>query len=178
MGRPGRAERIIIAERRTKLVTYRRQKRPYHEIYEELGYATPSAASKDFCRALQESIANQDAEVEVYREEQLIELEYLAEEIHKIFRAEHFLVSVGGKLVPHPVTGDPLPDRGPNLAAADRLLKINAQVAKLRGLDQSIKIEGAFTIDALNQAIIDAQQQLAALGSEADEAAGTAATED
>lgn len=172
-----RAELAQVAARRTKLVDYRRQKRPYAEIYEELGYTSVSAATKDFSRALAENLAAQDTSVELYREEQLIELEYLAEEIHKIFRAEHFLVSASGRLVPHPVTGEPLADRGPNLAAADRLLRINAQVSKLRGLEQAIKVEGAFTIDALNQAIIDAQEQLAAIGSEAGEAVGAEAAD-
>jgi hypothetical protein len=169
-----RAERAAIAARRAKLVQYRRKKIPYSEIYEELGYKSPTAASKDFTRALEESIARQDASVEVYREEQLGELEYLAEEIHRIFREPHFHVSVTtGKTATHPVTQEPLLDHGPNLAAADRLLKIAAQVAKLRGLDSPQRVEGVFTIDALNQAIVDAEQQLAAFGDEAgdDEAA-------
>lgn len=165
-----RAEKVLVADRRAKLVAYRRQKIPYHKFYAELGYTSVSAATKDFGRTLQESIARQDMQVEVYREEQLIELEYLAEEIHEIFRGEHFHVSASGRIAAHPVTGQPLLDRGPNLAAADRLLKIAAQVAKLRGLDSPTRVEGVFTIDALNQAILDAEQQLAALGSEADEA--------
>lgn len=175
MGR-SRAETAAISARRAKLVDYRRQKRPYSEIYEELGYSSTHAASRDFSRALEESIAAEHASVEVYREEQLIELEYLAEEVHKIFRGEFFHVTNTGRIAEHPRTGEALLDKGPNLAAADRLLKINAQVAKLRGLDQAIKVEGAFTVDALNQAIADASEQLAALGTEADEANGAAAT--
>jgi hypothetical protein len=173
-----RADLAYVAARRAKLVAYRRQKRPYGEIYEELGYGSEKAATRDFSRALQESIAARDTEVEIYREEQLVELEYLAEEIHKIFRADYFHVSTSGRIAVHPDTGEPLLDKGPNLAAADRLLKINAQVAKLRGIDQTIKIEGAFTIDALNQAITDAQQQLAAFGSETGETAEAEAAED
>lgn len=166
-GHPNRADKVVIADRRAKLVAYRRKKIPYSRFYAELGYSSATAATKDFTRTLQESIANQDAEVEVYREEQLIELEYLAEEIHEIFRGKYFHVSASGRVTAHPETGNPLLDKGPNLAAADRLLKINAQVSKLRGLDQPMEIKGAFTIDALNQAIVDAQQQLAALGDEA-----------
>jgi hypothetical protein len=169
-GHPNRADKVVIADRRAKLVAYRRKKIPYSRFYAELGYSSASAATKDFVRTLQESIAGQDAEVEVYREEQLIELEYLAEEIHDIFRGEHFHVSASGRIATHPETNNPLLDKGPNLAAADRLLKIAAQVSKLRGLDQAVKIEAVFTIDALNQAIVDAEQQLAALGDEADEA--------
>jgi hypothetical protein len=171
MGR-SRAETAIVSARRAKLVAYRRKKVPYAKFYEELGYASVQSARKDFTRALEESIAAEQASVEVYREEQLVELEYLAEEVHEIFRGEFFHVSTSGRIAEHPHTGEPLLDKGPNLAAADRLLKINAQVAKLRGLDQAIKVQGAFTVDALNQAIIDASEQLAALGAEADEDAG------
>lgn len=173
-----RGHHVKLAERRAKLVEYRRQKVPYSQIYEELGYGSAGEASKDFQRTLEESISRQDQSVEVYREEQLMELEYLAEEIHKIFRGEHFHVSASGRIAEHPQTGEPLLDRGPNLAAADRLLKIAAQVAKLRGLDSPTRVEGVFTIDALNQAIVDAEQQLAALEHEAGEAEGTAGPAD
>lgn len=177
MGR-SRAETAIVSARRAKLVDYRRRKVPYAEFWAELGYSSAYSASKDFSRALEESIAAQSTSVEVYREEQLVELEYLAEEVHRIFRGEYFHVSTSGRVAEHPETGEPLLDKGPNLAAADRLLKINAQVSKLRGIDQSIKIEGAFTIDALNKAIIDASEQLAAFGTEAGEAAGAATDPD
>ncbi|MHA6764697.1 hypothetical protein [Streptacidiphilus sp. PAMC 29251] len=166
-GRPNKGEQVVIADRRAKLVAYRRKKIPYSTFYAELGYPSVQAATKDFTRTLQAAVAGQDAELEVYREEQLIELEYLAEEIHEIFRGEHFHVSASGRIAADPVTGEPLLDKSPNLAAADRLLKINAQVSKLRGLDQAVKIEGAFTVEALNRAIVDAQEQLAALGDEA-----------
>lgn len=177
-GHPNRADKVVIADRRAKLVAYRRKKIPYSRFYAELGYSSASAATKDFCRTLQESIANQDTEVEVYREEQLLELEYLAEEIHDIFRSEHFHVSESGRIALHPVTDEPLRDPRPNLAAADRLLKIAAQVSKLRGLDAPTRVQGVFTIDALNQAIIDAEQQLAAAEREAGEAEGTEAAPD
>ena len=162
-----RAEKAQVAARRAKLVAYRRQRRPYKEIYAELGYSSPDAASKDFVRALQESIAAQHTEVEVYREEQLIELEYLAEEIHAEFRADHFLVSLTtGRVATHPQTGEPLRDPTPRYAAADRLLKIAEQIAKLRGLHAPTRVEGVFTIDALNKALDEARGELAALEAE------------
>lgn len=168
-----RATRATIAARRAKLVDYRRKKIPYSKFYKELGYNSINEATKDFKRALEESIARQDANVELYREEQLQELEYLAEEVHAIFREEHFVHSAAGKVVLHPDTDEPLHDAQPRLAAADRLLKIAAETAKLRGLHAPTKVEGVFTIDALNDAILDAQQQLAALGDAPGEDAGT-----
>ncbi len=169
-----RAERAEVAARRAKLVEYRRQKRPYSEIYKELGYPSANAARKDFTRALADSIARQDTNVEIYREEQIQELEYLAEEIHAEFRADHFLVSLTtGRVAAHPQTGEPLRDPGPRYAAADRLLKIADQIAKLRGLHAPTKVEGVFTIDALNRALTEARDELAALEAEDREDGGT-----
>lgn len=146
-----RAELAAVAKRRAKLIDYRRKKIPYTAFYEELGYASVNAARRDFARALEESIAAQHASAEVYREEQLSELDYLAEEAHKILRARHYVVTQSGKLVEHPETGEPLLDDGPALAAIDRLVKILDRVAKLRGLDQ-IKVQ-VLTIDAIEAEI-------------------------
>lgn len=146
-----RAELAAVAKRRAKLIDYRRKKIPYTVFWEELGYASVTAARKDFTRALEESIAAQHASAEVYREEQLSELDYLAEEAHKILRARHYVVTQSGKLVEHPETGEPLLDDGPALAAIDRLVKILDRVAKLRGLDQ-IKVQ-VLTIDAIEAEI-------------------------
>lgn len=165
-----RAERAAIAARRAKLVEFRRRKVPYGQIYEELGYSSVQAARKDFTRALEESIAAQHTSVEVYREEQLEELDYLAEEAHKILRARHYVVTQSGRIVEDPETGEPLHDDGPVLAAIDRLVKILDRVAKLRGLDAPQKLE-VMTIDAIEAAIADLNAQLAATDPEAGEAA-------
>lgn len=146
-----RAELAAVAKRRAKLIDYRRKKIPYTVFYEELGYVSVNAARRDFTRALEESIAAQHASAEVYREEQLGELDYLAEEAHKILRTRHYVVTQSGKLVEHPETGEPLLDDGPVLAAIDRLVKILDRVAKLRGLDQ-IKVQ-VLTIDAIEAEI-------------------------
>jgi hypothetical protein len=165
-----------VAERRAKLVEYRRQRIPYAQFYKELGYSSVEAASRDYSRALEESIARQDAAVEVYREEQLRELDYLAEEAHKVLRARHYVVSQAGKIVTDP-QGVPLADPGPVLAAIDRLVKILDRVAKLRGLDAPQRLE-VLTVDAIDAAIADLNQQIAALGVEAGEAAAAPGTSD
>ncbi|MEV5944434.1 hypothetical protein [Streptomyces sp. NPDC051994] len=167
-----RGERAAMAARRAKLVEYRRRKVPYSQFYEELGYANANAASRDFHRALEESIAEQHASIEVYREEQLIELDYLAEEAHKILRARHYVVTASGRIVEDPETGQPLEDDGPVLAAIDRLVKILDRIAKLRGLDAPQRLE-VMTIDAIEAAIADLNQQLAATDAEAEAPART-----
>lgn len=169
-----RAEVAAVAARRAKLVEYRRRKTPYADFYEELGYNSVSAARRDFTRALEENITAQRASVEVWREEQLAELEYLAEEAHKVLREKHYVVSASGKVAVDPDTEEPLIDHGPRLAAIDRLVKILDRVAKLRGLDAPQKLE-VMTIDAIDAAIADLNQQIAALGDEAGETAGAEA---
>lgn len=166
-----RAELAAVAKRRAKLIDYRRKKIPYTVFYEELGYVSVNAARRDFTRALEESIAAQHASAEVYREEQLSELDYLAEEAHKILRTRHYVVTQSGKLVEHPETGEPLLDDGPVLAAIDRLVKILDRIAKLRGLDAPQKLE-VMTIDAIDAAIADLNAQLAASDVEAEALAG------
>lgn len=170
-----RAAIASIAARRAKLVEYRRKKIPYATFYEELGYSSVQAARKDFTRALEESIAAQHASVEVYREEQLEELDYLAEEAHKILRARHYIVTQSGRIVEDPETGQPMLDDGPVLAAIDRLVKILDRIAKLRGLDAPQRLE-VLTIDAIEAAIADLNQQLAATDAETEAPAGTEGT--
>jgi|GEM_PF-1902587 len=169
---PNRVLQIDFAQRRAKLVEYRRRKVPYADFYEELGYGSIQSARKDFTRALEYSIAAQHASVEVYREEQLEELDYLAEEAHKVMRATHYVVAPGGRIVEDPETGRPLIDDGPRLQAIDRLIKILNRVAKLRGLDAPQKLE-VMTIDAIEAAIADLNAQIAATDPETEAAAGT-----
>lgn len=161
-----------MAARRAKLVEYRRRKVPYSQFYEELGYANANAASKDFYRILEENLAELRVSVDVYREEQLAELEHLAEEAHIVMNDRHYILTPGGKLVADPVTGDPLLDSGPKLAAMDRLVRIGDRVAKLRGTEAATKIEGVFSIDALDRALVEAREQLAAVEAEDPEDGG------
>ncbi|GAB2695996.1 hypothetical protein [Kitasatospora kifunensis] len=163
-----RANKIAINARRAKLVEYRRKKIPYSQFYEELGYSSVNEATKDFKRTLEESIARQDGSVELYREEQLQELEYLAEEAHKILREVHYVVATSGKVALDPNTDQPLIDHAPKLQAIDRLLRILDRVAKLRGTEQ-IRVE-VLTIDAIDAEIQRLSRDLAALGDEAGEA--------
>ncbi len=161
-----RAVKAEVAARRAKLVEYRRQRIPYDKFWAELGYSSRDAATRDFTRAIEESIAAQHASVEVYREEQLAELDYLAEKAHEVLRARHYMVTQSGKVVEDPETGQPMVDDGPMLAAIDRLVKILDRIAKLRGLDAPQRLE-VMTIDAIDAAIADLNQRIAAADAEA-----------
>lgn len=172
-----RAQRVTIADRRAKLVAYRRQRIPFEDIFAELGYKSSADARKDFHRALEQSIAAQHASVEVYREEQLMELDHLAEEAHKVLAATHYILTPGGKVAVDPDTEQPLLDHGPKLAAIDRLVKILDRIAKLRGTDAPTRVE-VLTIDAIEAAIADLNAQLAAADAEAGTLAAAEGTAD
>lgn len=165
MPRP-RAERAAIADRRTKLIEYRRQRRPYQDFYEELGYSSPNAARRDFNRALEENLAAVRTSAEAYREEELLELDHLAATAIEVMRTPHYEVTAAGKIAEDPSTGQPLIDDRPKLAAIDRLLKIQDRRAKLLGLDSAQKVE-VLTLDALDAEAARLNALLAASDSEA-----------
>ncbi len=170
MPRP-RAERAATADRRSKLIEYRRQRRPYREFYEELGYSSPSAASRDFNRALEENLAAVRTSAEAYREEELLELDHLAATAIRVMNTPHYEVTQSGKIVEDPATGMPLIDDKPKLAAIDRLLKIQDRRSKLLGLDAAQKVE-VLTLDALDAEAARLNALLAATDSEAGAPAG------
>jgi Lon protease-like protein len=166
-----RAKTAAIAERRAKLIDYRRERRPYREFYAELGYSSPYAASRDFNRALEENLAKVRTSIEAYREAALLELDDLAAVALRIMASQHYAVGTGGRVALDPDTGVPLIDHGPNLAAIDRVLRIQDRQAKLLGLDAAQKVE-VLTLDALDAEAARLNDLLAAGDREAAEAAG------
>jgi hypothetical protein len=169
-----RAKRADIADRRAKLIKYRLAGRAYDDIYEELGYSSAHAASRDFSRALESNIAEQRTSMEVYREAELMKLDDLTTKAMNVLLTRHFVTTQAGKIVEHPETGQPLLDDGPVLHAIDRLLKIGDRRAKLLGLDAPQRLE-VLSIDAIDDQIRGLTEQLAALDGEA---ATLAAAED
>lgn len=158
-----RAERAAVAARRAKLVQYRLDGRQYDEFWEELGYSSRYAATKDFARALEENIAAQHEGVEIWRE---IEIQRLDAEVARLTRlygrVEKLLdrervVIQFGKVVY--LDGSTIPDDAPFLQVVDRLMRIDEQRrrnserrAKLLGLDAPQRTE-VVTIDAINAEI-------------------------
>lgn len=166
-----RAAKAEVAARRAKLIEYRRQRRPYREFYEELGYSSPAAASRDFNRALEENLAEVRTSAEAYREEELLELDHLAATAIRVMHTPHYEVTQSGKIVEDPETGLPLIDDKPKLAAIDRLLKIQDRRSKLLGLDAAQKVE-VLTLDALDAEAARLNALLAAGDSEVGASAG------
>ncbi len=160
MSRP-RADIAAVAARRTRLIEYRRARRPYAEFYEELGYGSAAAARRDFNRALEENLAEVRTTAEAYREEELSELDHLAATAIEVMRTPHYEVTQAGKIAEDPRTGLPLLDDKPRLAAIDRLLKIQDRRAKLLGLDSAQKVE-VLTLGALEAEAARLNELLAA----------------
>lgn len=185
-GRPSRTDQILIAQRRTKMFEMRRDGAGFQEIADTLGYAGRTAASKDFCRMLERTIAKQHASIEVLRE---LELQRLDAELQRLTRLyakverilDKFHVTVQfGKVIS--VDGEPLEDDGPALAAVDRLVKIEdarrrngERRAKLMGLDAAQKVE-VLTLDALDAEAARLNALLAAGDSEAGTYSGDPST--
>lgn len=175
-----RARKAELAERRTRLIQYRIDGRSYEEIYQELGYSSPNAASKDFCRVLEMNIAEQHATMEVHREAEILRLDgelarlaTLYTRVEAILHEHHVVVS-NGRVVQ--LDDAPIPDDGPVLQAVDRLLRIEEarrrngeRRAKLLGLEAPQRME-VLTIDAIDAQISALTDQLAAADSQAGEA--------
>ena len=176
MGRPKRPEQVLIADRRAQMVDMRRDGKSFQEIADALGYASRHAASKDFSRTLERSIAKQHSSMEVLREMELLrldgELERLTRlyaKVEKILDKFHVTVQFGKVIT---VDDEPLEDDGPALAAVDRLVRIEdarrrngERRAKLMGLDAAQRVE--VTIDDLDAEAARLNALLAASDSEA-----------
>lgn len=179
-----RAVRATVADRRAKLIQYRLAGRRYDDVYQELGYASARAASRDFSRALEANIAEQRTSIEVYRETEILRLDAELERLDRLYAKvekilDKFHVTVQfGKVIE--LDGEPIEDDVPVLAAVDRLVKIedarrrNAERrAKLLGLDaaQRVSME-VLTIDDIDAQVRLLTEQLAADDAEAAEAGG------
>lgn len=173
---PSRAVQAATAERRAKLVQMRIAGHSFDECAQVLGYGSRDHATKDFCRILEQNIAEQRTSLEVYRELEVLRLDgeikrldTLYSQVEAILAHDHVTVSVGRVVE---LNGEPIPDEGPFLQAVDRLLRIedarrrNAERrAKLLGLDAAQKVE-VLTIDAIDAQVAELNEQLAALDRE------------
>lgn len=180
-----RAKQASVAERRSKLIKMRLAGKSFDECAAGLGYSSKSAATKDFSRALEGTMAEQSASREVYREVELLRLDEELDRLNTLYERtevlldrENVAISAGRVVL---LDSQPVPDDGPYLQIIDRLLRIEEarrrngeRRAKLMGLEAAQRVE-VLTIDDIDANIRRLNEQLAALDGEADEAAGTAA---
>lgn len=166
-----KAQRATTATRRAKAIALRLAGTPYETIAKELGYASRAAVAVDINRALEQSIAEQRVNSELLREQELLRLDQLWQEVWQVLKTEHYILHQGAVVV----HGDAkLVDDGPVLQAIDRLLKIQDRRAKFLGLDSVIKHE--VSIHEIDDEIRRLTTELGAAA--ADEADGAEAAED
>ena len=147
-----RGRMAATAQRRAAAIQMRLEGKSLDQIAAELGYASRGAASKDITRATEAAILEQRAGVEVLREQELMRLDALWQEVWPLLKTEHFVLHQGGEVEIE--QGDEtvrVIDDGPVLAAIDRLLKIQERRSKYLGLDAPVRHE--VTIDELDDQI-------------------------
>lgn len=147
-----RPRQAATAQRRAAAIRLRLEGKSYEDIATELGYSNRASACKDITRATEAAILEQRAGVEVLREQELMRLDALWQEVWRVLKTEHFVLHQGG--VVEIEQGEQLVrviDDGPVLAAIDRLLKIQERRSKYLGLDAPVRHE--VTIDELDDQI-------------------------
>jgi hypothetical protein len=177
------AHQLPIIERRRRAAEMKIAGHTWEHISDELGYGGRANAYNDVMRGLQKAVAELAIPLEEYRQleldrldAELVRLGHIQETIEAILEREHVTIQ-GGRVV---LLNDcPVPDPGPVLAAADRLIRLedarrrNAERrAKLLGLDAPTKTEGVLTLDAIDQQLQQLNGELAALEAEDPETPG------
>lgn len=174
-----RGRQAATAVRRAAAIQLRLEGRSYEAIATELGYASRAAACKDITRATEAAIIEQRAGVEVLREQELMRLDALWQEVWRVLKTEHFVLHQGSVVEREDDDGGLIKmiDDGPVLAAIDRLLRIQERRSKYLGLDAPVRHE--VTIDELDDQIRTLTRELGlSVTVEAGSAAGTEETEE
>lgn len=149
MVRPTAEARVLIAQRRARVLAMRLEHRPYYEIAAALGI-TEAVAEKDYQRARDAAQAElgeaRDATVAV----ETVKLDAVEQAVWEVLRRKHITVQ-HGKII-RDEDGNVIEDDAPVLQAADRLIRIAERRARLRGLDAPTKVE----VDDARRAEIEA----------------------
>ncbi|WP_367134443.1 MULTISPECIES: hypothetical protein [Streptomyces] len=138
-----KAQQAATAERRAKAIRLRLAGLDFDTIADQLGYASRGAATKDVIRALEKRVAEVSQQVEVLRQLRLQRLDHL--------HAAYWPEALQG-----------------NSKAAEIVLKIDQQRAKLEGTDAPQRVE-VLSIDAIDEQIRLLTDQLTAADAEAGE---------
>ena len=137
MARPTNERRVLIAQRRARVLAMRIEQRPYAEIAAELG-VSEDVARKDYAAARDAARAElgtaRDAAVAI----ESAKLDAIEQAVWEVLRREHIVIQ-HGKVVR--IGRKPVIDDDPVLRAADRLVKIAERRARLRGLDAPTKVD-------------------------------------
>lgn len=144
MARPTNERRVLIAQRRTRVLAMRVEHRPYEDIAAELGISI-EVARKDYEMARRQAAAELTASVIEHRTVELVKLDALEREAWKVLKARHITVQ-HGKIV-RDEDDKPIEDDAPVLQAIDRLERLMKRRAALLGLDAPVKVEVSAEVD-------------------------------
>lgn len=133
---------------------YRARGWTYDRVANEMGYQNRSAARKAVERAMANAVRETTEEAKT-----LLLADYNAakQEVWAVLDASHITISQGRVVE---LDGTPVPDDAPVLAAVDRLVKINQEIAKIYGAYAPTRSE-VLTIDAIDAEIRKAEAEFA-----------------
>lgn len=163
--------KLTLAERREASVKLSVKGWSYERIYREggLGHNNAQAVYRDLKAALAQRVARQDLAVDEWREKELALIDVALAKANEILDAVHLAVA-GGKVVRDEETdadgnvtrSEPIIDHGPNLAAAQALIRMSESRRKLLGTDAPAKTEVAVdqTIKYVVEATAEELEQL------------------
>jgi len=140
--------------RDAEALSYRAQGWTYGRIANAMGYTDRSAARKAVERALAADVRETTEEAKALI---LADLNAAKQAAWAVLEANHITISNG---VVVRLDGAPVPDDAPVLAAIDRVVKINQEIAKIYGAYAPVRSE-VRTIDAIDARLIELADAMA-----------------
>lgn len=132
-----RTRSIADREKDAQAVALRARGLTHRQISSQLGWNSPASAVNAISRALADGYREKLDESRRVEEDKLDDLTRL---VWREISRPHFIASATtGKVVLHPVTGEPMVDSEAVLRGVDRLIRIADRRAKLRGLDAPVR---------------------------------------
>lgn len=128
------ARRSLAAmEKDAKAADLYRRGLTYRQIADQIGWKSPTAAFEAVRRAARDAARDSLAGGEALSTmlERFQDYRRLA---WRVATAKHYVTTQSGAVVLHPETRQPLVDDAPVLQALDRLVKVDAEECKIRGL--------------------------------------------
>jgi hypothetical protein len=156
-----RADRQTAARRRAQVLQARLAGASFEDIGRQLG-VSDTRAHQLYVDALRRTVQEP---ADRLRDLELQRLDQLQAHATYVLRDRHVLVQAG-RVVVDPLTGRPLPDPGPGLAAVAALLRIGERRAKLLGLDAPTSVNARLGVTLADATVADIDEELAAVTAE------------
>jgi hypothetical protein len=137
----------------------------YRQISAEMGYRTPSAAYSAVRRAARDNAAD-PLDAEEQRQAFYDRYQDYRRAAQRVLATRHYVTTQSGKLVDGP-DGEFLVDDAPVLQALDRLVKVDDQELRLRGLYPPARARIEVVDDEVARALVDQMEaEIAALSAD------------